>query len=77
MADPNVDRRARLMEQPFTFQLTADGRVRISWKGRVVTTLAGQPARKLAEEVAHASEAATQLALAKATGNFKRGNERR
>jgi hypothetical protein len=61
----------------FAWQATKDGRVRISWRGRVVTTLAGAPAARFLREVEGADEEAEQLLMARATGNFKRGNERR
>jgi hypothetical protein len=61
----------------FSWQATKDGRVRIWWRGRVVTTLAGAPAARFLREVEGADEEAEQLLLARATGNFKRGNERR
>jgi hypothetical protein len=61
----------------FSWQATKDGRVRISWRGRVVTTLAGTPAVRFLREVEGADEEAEQLLLARVTGNFKRGNERR
>jgi hypothetical protein len=61
----------------FAWAATKDGRVRISWQGRVVTTLAGQRAARFLEQVEHADDEAAQLLLARVTGNFKRGNERR
>ena len=60
----------------FTWAATKDGLVRISWQGRVVTTLAGERASRFLEQVEHADEEAEQLLLARVTGNFKRGNER-
>ncbi len=60
----------------FSYRETADGRVRIAWAGRVVTTLRGAAAVRFLERVAGADAAGAQLAMAKATGNFKRGNER-
>jgi hypothetical protein len=60
----------------FAWASTKDGRVRISWRGKVVTTLAGAPAERFLEQVEHADEEAEQLLLARVTGNFKRGNER-
>jgi hypothetical protein len=42
-----------------------------------VTTLAGVPAERFLREVEGADEEAEQLLMARATGNFKRGNERR
>ncbi len=64
-------------EPVFTYRLAQDGRVLISWRGRLVTTVAGSAAAKLRARLSGANPAAVQLALAKATGNFKRGNERR
>jgi hypothetical protein len=60
----------------FTWAATKDGLVRISWQGKVVTTLAGDRATRFLEQVEHADEDAEQLLLARVTGNFKRGNER-
>lgn len=61
----------------FAWQATKDGRVRIAWRGRVVTTLARLPAERFLREVEGADEEAEQLLMARVTGNFKRGNERR
>lgn len=61
----------------FAYRLTQDGRVLISWRGRLVTTVAGAAADRLRARLQGADPAQIQLALAKATGNFKRGNERR
>ena len=60
----------------FTWASTKDGRVRINWRGKVVTTLAGGAAARFLEQVEHADGEAEQLLMARATGNFKRGNER-
>jgi hypothetical protein len=61
----------------FGSQATKDGRVRISWRGRVVTTLAGAAAARFVNQAEGADEETVQALLARATGNFKRGNERR
>jgi hypothetical protein len=66
-----------LAEDPFDHQVTASGQVRISRGGRVVVTVAGRAAGKLAARLATADEVATQHLLARATGNYRRGNERR
>jgi hypothetical protein len=66
-----------LAHEPFSFHLTKDGRVRISFQGRVVTTIAGTRAEGLASRLRSADAAAVQQLLARATGNFKHGNERR
>ena len=72
-----TDSRGRLEAEPFTYQPTKDGDVRIACQGKVVTVLAGKPAARLMATLASAEPDQVQLALAKATGNFKRGNERR
>ncbi|MGH3010440.1 MAG: hypothetical protein ACRDMY_01150 [Gaiellaceae bacterium] len=61
----------------FAWQATKDGRVRLSWRGRVVTTLTGARAAQFLRAVEEADEDEAQLLMARATGNFKRGNERR
>lgn len=71
-----VDARGRLEAEPFEHRITKDGSVRISYGGKVVTTVAGERARHLVNGLATADDRAVQLLLAKATGNFKRGNER-
>jgi hypothetical protein len=60
----------------FAYRITKDGRVRISHDGRHVVTVAGPAARALIPALQGADPEAEQLLLARATGNFKRGNER-
>ena len=60
----------------FAWASTKDGRVRISWRGRVVTTLVGGSAARFLEQVEGLDREGEQLLMARATGNFKRGNER-
>lgn len=71
-----TDSRGQLAAAPFTYRVTKDGDVRIAHEGKVVAVLAGKPAARLAAALATAEPAQVQLALAKATGNCKRGNER-
>ena len=60
----------------FAYRATADGRVLITWRGRTVTTLKGREAAQFTARIAALDDDATQLLMAKMTGNFKRGNER-
>lgn len=60
----------------FAFSRIKDGRVRISRHGRPVTTLAGEEARRFLARVDHATDAAAQQQMARATGNYRHGNER-
>lgn len=65
------------MTDRFGYRVSKDGRVFVSFQGRHVVTVAGAKAERLAAALAGADGEQTQLLLAKATGNFKRGNERR
>ncbi|MHA1402025.1 MAG: hypothetical protein ACTSQE_16880 [Candidatus Heimdallarchaeaceae archaeon] len=64
-----------LDSNPYSWQENK-GEVRISWKGKVVTVLRKDSAMKFLERISVADEKEAQLIMAKATGNFKRGNER-
>lgn len=70
-----------MLEDPFDYQITKGGQVLISRGGRRVAVVAGARAARLLAALesaaANGDEAAAQLALAKVTGNYKRGNERR
>lgn len=66
-----------LEEDPFGWRATSGGQVLISRGGRVVTTVRGQAAAALLARLEHADEPTVQQLLARATGNYKRGNERR
>jgi hypothetical protein len=60
----------------FRFQTSKDGKVFIYWTNRLVTTLSGNQARQFMAKANQADETGIQMLMAKATGNFKRGNER-
>ncbi len=68
-----TDARGRLVDDPFDYRETKSGEVMISRGGRVVLTLGGKRALALLKQIEKADEAGVQLALAKATGNYKRG----
>jgi hypothetical protein len=63
--------------EPFAYRVTRDDRVFVSFHGRHVVTVAGAKGERLAAALAGADGEQVQLLLARATGNFKRGNERR
>jgi hypothetical protein len=62
-------------EEAFAYRTSKDGKVFISWSGRVVTTLSGKAAQRFLARVTGDADSA-QLEMARVTGNFKRGNER-
>jgi hypothetical protein len=63
------------MEQ-FSYRTTKDRKVLIYWQGRRVVVLKGARADKLIAGLPRKDPEEQQLTLARATGNFKRGNER-
>ena len=72
-----TDVRGRLVDDPFSYRVTKSGDVMISRGGRTVLTVGGGAGVKLLKALdATTTDAAEQLVLAKATGNYKRGNER-
>ncbi|WP_270219787.1 hypothetical protein [Lactococcus lactis] len=74
----NIDRRNKLEEQPFTYNITKKKTVRIFYFGKPVVILKENKAEQLIERMEEVDfdEFEVQLLLAKATGNFKRGNEK-
>ena len=61
----------------FTALVTRNDRVLVTREGRTVAVIAGVPAERLARGLSSAAdEDARQLLLARATGNYKRGNGR-
>jgi hypothetical protein len=63
-----------LAENPFDWQITKGRRVLIYRAGRLVVTA---PAGALADKLERAGPEEAQQLLARATGNYRRGNERR
>ncbi|TPW72976.1 hypothetical protein [Schumannella sp. 10F1B-5-1] len=66
-----------LAADPFSWQVTRAGVVRILRGGREVVVVGGPRAERLRAQLDRASEQEAQQLLARATGNYRRGNERR
>lgn len=74
----NTDKRNRLDEAPFQYRINKDQTVFIEYEGKRVKILKGKEAEKFIKNVNAAENVkAVQLIMAKITGNFKRGNERK
>ena len=71
-----IDKRHVLEDEIFTYRLSKDGKVFISWRGRQVAILRGMEAQAFIGKIGGLGGREAQLVMAKATGNFKRGNER-
>jgi len=63
--------------EPFEWRVTADAKVIVSRGGRQVVVVAGARAAKLSAQLGTADVEQAQQLLARATGNYKRGNEKR
>ena len=74
--DNQIDKRGILEEEVFTYKISKDKKVFIFWRGKQVSILSGPKANSFISDIAMAEEHEAQLIMAKATGNFKRGNER-
>lgn len=61
----------------FRYVERTNGDVEIRRGTLLAATLRGDAARRFLARVASGDEAAAQQAMARATGNYKRGNERR
>ena len=62
-----------LADDPFDHQVTSSGQVRVFRGGRLVTVIGGRDAARLED----ADEVRRQHLLARATGNYRQGNEKR
>jgi len=69
-----VDRRGKLAAEPFDVEVTRD-KVLVRFRGRLVRTLTGADADAVRAVIDDPEQ--LQLVVARKTGNFKRGNERR
>ena len=73
-----ADRRGELEGEPFAWRTTKDGPVFVTHAGRAAATLRGTAAIAFVAKLREAPDVrAQQLFMARVTGNFKRGNERR
>ena len=66
-----------LADEPFSYLARSDGTIVIRYHAAPVTLLRGKAAARFATRVADADAAGAQQLMARATGNFKRGDERR
>jgi hypothetical protein len=71
-----IDKRNLLDDEVFQYRVSKDGKVFIYWYAKHVKILKGPEARHFIDKMAGLNHKEAQLLMAKATGNFKRGNER-
>ncbi len=70
------DKKNVLSGDSFDAKETKDGKVLLYYEGRHIETLTGAAAAKFSKRMAGADHRTQQLLIAKATKNFKRGNEK-
>lgn len=71
------DRRDILRDRkPFSYAIVKGDKARIFYDGKPVSVISGKDFEKLRRAIELGDEYQAQLAMAKLTGNFKRGNER-
>jgi hypothetical protein len=73
MTDPSEN---KLEHEPFSFQVLKNESVQIFYKGKIAATLNRREGRKFVDKVESQSLQERQLLMARATGQFKFGNER-
>jgi hypothetical protein len=61
----------------FTYRVRRNGDVEILHHGRLASTLRGAVAADFKQKVVDEGSAAAQQLMARVTGNYKRGNERK
>ena len=73
-----IDKRNRLSEEPFTYQIMKSGKVAINYRGKQIKIVKDKEAERLIARIKAVEDNITevQLLLAKITCNFKRGNEK-
>lgn len=71
-----IDKRGKLDDEIFTYRITKDRKVFISWHGKQVAILSGRKADDFIADIEAADGKEAQLIMAKATGHFKHGNEK-
>lgn len=72
-----VDKRNKLDEEFFSYKVSKDNKVFVFFYGKQVMILKGKESEKFLSRIQNVSSKEAQLILAKVTGNFKHGNERR
>lgn len=71
-----VDKRNRLDEEPFSYNVSKNNKVFIYWCEKQVTILKDKESNKFLARIKNADLKETQLIMAKVTGNVKHSNEK-
>ena len=72
-----TDKRNKLEEEIFSYKKGKDDKVIVYWNNQQVMILRNKMAQKFIKQIEGLDDREKQLVMAKITGNFKRGNERK
>lgn len=72
-----IDKRDKLKQKPFNYIVTKANKIIIYYENRQIMTLNEKNSVRLQKRINGKSGFDVQLELAKITGNFKHGNERK
>lgn len=75
MQDNNLEE--KFTEEVFTYKVSKDRKVFLFWYGKQVMILKGKDSEKFLSRISGVDFQESQLIMAKVTGNFKRGNEKK
>ena len=71
-----IDKRNKLTKETFSYKISKDKKVFIYYYGKLIKILKDSKAENFIADINGTEDKEMQLVMAKATGNFKRGNER-
>jgi len=72
-----IDKRGKLEAEPFSFRVTKGRKVFIHWNGKQILVLKGTAAEKFFAAITSVDVQQAQLVMARVTGHFKHGTEKR
>lgn len=72
----NIDKNGHLKDSPFDYQITKNNKMILFYENKKIMILGEKESRKISQKMNNKSKFEIQMILAKATGNFKRGNEK-
>jgi len=73
----NMKQEEKFTEEVFSYKKSKDNKVFIYWFGKPVMILKGIDSEKFLSKISGTDFQEAQLIMAKITGNFKRGNEKK
>ena len=72
-----ADKRNKFNAEIFSYRKSKENKVFIYWNNKQVMILKNKMAQKFIKQIEELDDRDKQLVMAKITGNFKRGNERK